>query len=1067
MNLKQRFSLLFVTEFWIIISYIIKLIIENILIAISRYLRHTVLVFLNILIASSTILGQDNQIRFDHISIEQGLSQSSVLSIAQDQLGFMWFATLDGLNRFDGYTFTVYLHDPLDSNSISDIGIQNLYVDNTGNLWIITLSAKLERYDSEHDLFLHYHINKTNTIDKPSEKISSIVEDHTGQLWLCTSKGNIYRYNQMKDKFIYQQFSKSKDTLFSNLHAQCLHADKDGILWMGTWEGLVRFDQSSGNLKMFQHIPGDEQSLGGNMVFGITEDADDNLWIATADGGVSVFNKTDGKFKVYRNIKTNPKSLSSDRIMSIYSDSKSNIWIGTIDKGLDLFNKSDESFIHYRHVPSSSWSISNGAVTSIYEDRSGALWFGAFSGGGINRFDSKSQNFLHISHNVSDAGSISNNIVLSICEDHTGALWVGTDGGGLNLRKPGTDSFEHYFQNPSGFGSNSITAIFEDRNGKIWIGTDPGVNTAVGSVFTFDRNTNSFIPFNDIIMDVGGITFFYEDSFGDLWIGSSVDGIRRIVSGNGGIKKYKHDRNKPGSLSGNSVFAIHEDKYGDLWIGTINKGVNQFDRKNETFKSFINNPKDSNSISNNSIWCFGEDNNRNVWMGTWGGGLNKFNKEDETFKSFKVKDGLPSNVIYSIIPDREGNLWLSTSHGLVKFNTVNYSCKTYDNSNGLQNIEFNQGAYCLGKDGRFYFGGTNGITTFFPEDIKDNQFVPPIVITNFNVFDKPVNLDKSINSTDEITLSYDQNFFSFEFAALDFTAPDKNQYAYKLDGVDKDWVYTESRRFANYTDVAPGEYLFRVKGSNNDGVWNNEEATVTIIITPPFWKTWLFRTLVIFSVGGLLYSIYRYRLNKLLEVERTRVRIARDLHDEVSATITGIVYFSNAISNEIGNRITPMLKKLLSLINESATEVQESMSDIIWSINPENDRWETILPKFRRYASDLCESKDIQYDIQIPKFISNKELSMERRRNLWLIFKEMVTNVVKHSNCSDLEIMISKQNDQLKLIIKDNGDGFDPNKSTDRNGVKNIYARSSALKGDVRLTTEQGEGTKWELTFPL
>ena len=957
---------------------------------------------LNIIVVSSIVSGQENQIRFDHISIEQGLSQSSVLSIAQDRTGFMWFATQDGLNKFDGYKFTVYSHDPLDSNSISDIGIQKICVDVYGNLWIITLSGKLERYDYEHDLFLHYHVNKTKTIEKPSEKISSITEDRTGQLWLCSGSGNIYLYDQIKDNFVYQQLSKSNDTLLNNLHAQCLYADKDGILWMGTWEGLIRFDFNNNNIKKYQHFPGDVQSLGGNMVFGITEDVEGNLWIATADGGVSVLNKTSRKFKVYQNNKSDPVSLSSDRVMSIFSDSYSNIWIGTIDKGLDLFNKNDKSFVHYQHVSSSNWSISNGAVMSIYEDRSGALWFGTLSGG-INRFDRKSQNFLHISHNESDAGSISNNIVLSICEDHTGTLWVGTDGGGLNLRKPGTYFFEHYFQNPSGAGSNSITAIFEDRNGKIWIGTDPGANTAVGGVFTYDRNANSFIPFNEIILNGGGITSFYEDRYRDLWISTSVDGVRRILSTNGDIKKYKYDKNTQGSLSGNSVFAIYEDKFSNIWIGTIGKGVNVFDRKSESFKTFINNPEDTNSISNNSIWCFGEDNNGTLWMGTWGGGLNRFNRLDETFKSFTVKNGLPSNVIYSIIPDKEGNLWLSTSHGLAKFNTTNYSCKTYDNSNGLQNIEFNQGAFCLSKDGRFYFGGTNGITTFYPENIKENQFVPPIVLTNFNVFDKPLHLDKSINSIEEITLSYEQNFFSFEFAALDFTAPDKNQYAYKLDGVDKDWVYTGSRRFANYTDVTPGEYIFRVKGSNNDGLWNEKEATVTIIITPPFWQTWWFRIFIILFAGGLLYSFYRYRLNKLLEVERTRVRIARDLHDEVSATITGIVYFSNAIANEIGNRITPMLKKLLSLINESATEVQESMSDIIWSINPENDRWDTILPKFRRYASDLCESKDIQYDIQIPKFISNKELSMERRRNLWLIFKEMVTNVVKHSNCSEFE----------------------------------------------------------------
>ena len=1029
----------------------------------ARFAIWTILIFF---IISSYALSQDNQIRFDHISIEQGLSQSSVFSITQDQIGFMWFATEDGLNRYDGYTFTVYTHNPIDTNSISDIGVQKLFVNRAGNLWVITFSGKLNRYDQERDIFVHYNLDKFSPSDKGSKQISSIAEDSSGKLWICSGKCSLYFYEPDKDKFIYQPLKETSEKLLSNLHVQCLYVSQDGVIWIGTWEGLIRYDPSLEKLEMYKHIPGDERSLGGNMVFDITEDEKGNLWIATANGGVSVLNKNSGKFKVFRNNPVEPGRLSSDRVMSIFKDKHSNIWIGTVDKGLDLLKKDDDSFINYHHVPSLNSSISSGAVMSMYEDRSGTLWIGTL-GGGINRFDQKSQHFLHISHDASNTESISQNTVLSLCEDHTGALWVGTDGGGLNLRLPGSNSFKHYLQNPSGFGSNSITAVFEDKSGKIWIGTDPGAKTTVGGVLTYDRESNSFIPFNEIKMDDGGITSFCQDSFGDLWIGTSVDGLRRIISGKDIIKEYKYDKNNPGSISGNSVFAVYEDKHGDLWIGTIGRGVNRFDRKNESFKSYISELNDSNSISNNSIWCFSEDKDGNLWMGTWGGGLNKYNRESETFQSFSKKDGLPGNVIYGIIPDKAGNIWLSTSRGIAKFNTQNHTCKVYDDSDGLQNIEFNQGAYCVGKDGSFYFGGMNGITAFYPENIEENKFAPPIVLTSFRVFDKPLPLEKSINSLDEIVLSYKQNFFSFEFAALDYTAPEKNQYAYMLDGVDKDWVFTGSRRYASYTDISPGEYTFRVKGTNNDGIWSEREATVQIIITPPFWETWWFRILAVLFFGGLLYSFHRYRLNKLLEVERTRVKIARDLHDEVSATITGIVYFSNEVTNELGEKSTPMLTKLLSLIKESATEVQEAMSDIIWSINPDNDKLEMVLPKFRRFASDLCESRGIKYDIQIPESFSGRSLNMEWRRNLWLIFKEIVSNAVKHSECSELIISIEIKNNRLTLRVVDNGKGFDPGKPTDRNGVKNIHARTKTLKGELKLTTAPGKGTKWELTFPL
>jgi ligand-binding sensor domain-containing protein len=1032
----------------------------------SPFVSHLYKIFILTNILFVEIIAQDNQIRFDHISVEQGLSQASVFSIVQDKTGFIWFATQDGLNRYDGYSFTIFRHDPLDTNSVAGIGIKKLYIDDNGNLWVITLDNKLDRLDPERNLFIHYNQKIINPDDSSLVKISSITDDASGQLWICSGKGVLYRYYPEKDNFIYQKLNNNEDDSIGKVHAHCLFADSGGILWMGTWEGLFKIDISSGIIKKFQNIPGDKNSLGGNLVFDITKDDSGNLWIASANGGVSVLKKRTGKFKVYRNDPADSKSLSSDRAFSIFKDSHSDIWIGTIDKGVDLFKPEDESFINFHHVPSLSWTISSGAIMSIYEEKSGALWFASLSGG-ANRFDRRTQHFIHITHDAGDDGSISQNTVLAVCEDKSGALWVGTDGGGVNLRLPGKEKFEHYLQNPSGFGSNSITAIYEDHNGKIWIGTDPGVNTAGGGVFTYDINSNSFVPFDKLQIKAGGITTFCEDADGRMWIGTAADGVHSYDTISGEITSFKHNNKKQNSLSGNSVFAIYEDKFGTLWFGTIGRGVNRFDKQTGTFECFINDPENPNSISNNSVWCFNEDSDGNLWMGTWGGGLNIFNRQNNTFKSFTIKDGLPSNVIYAILPDNDGNLLLSTSRVLSKFNIKNYSSKNYDKSDGLQNIEFNQGAFCIGKNGKLYFGGTNGVTAFYPENITENQYVPTTVITNINVFDKPLFPGQSVSSIDKITLSYKQNFFSFEFAALDFTAPGKNCYTYMLEGVDKNWVNAGNRRLASYTDISPGKYKFKVKGSNNDGIWSETEAAVSIIITPPFWHTWWFRILAALFISGLLIAFHRYRVNKLLEVERTRVKIARDLHDDVSATITGIVYFSDAIEKEVGEKKTPVLQKLISLIHESSTNVQESMSDIIWSINPENDKWQIILPKFRRYASDLCESKGINYKIDIPESIPVKSLEMERRRNFWLIFKEMVTNAVKHSECSELMINIKVANNKLSLSVSDNGKGFDSEKPTERSGVKNIYARSKSLNGEINLITEPGKGTKWKLLISI
>ncbi|HDZ59110.1 MAG TPA: hypothetical protein ENH47_03435 [Ignavibacteriales bacterium] len=750
----------------------------------------------------------------------------------------------------------------------------------------------------------------------------------------------------------------------------------------------------------------------------------------------------------------------------MFADVRSNIWIGTADAGLDMYDPYNGVFKNYTHDPALQSSLSIGVVTCFFEDRSGALWIGT-TNGGINRIDWKQQNFFNITHIANDPASLNRSTILALCEDRTGALWVGTAGGGLSRRLFGQNKFEHYLQLPHEFISNTITAVYEDRQGTIWIGTDPGVGTSAGTVMMFDRKLNTFKPRTDISPGVAGIGVFYEDNRGELWIGTNFDGVRRLDPQRKEVITYKYDKHNSNSISGNRVMTICEDNKGILWFGTYGSGLNRYDPATDRFTCYRNDPLDPNSLSNNAVWCIVADSNGYLWMGTWGGGLNKFLPEEESFQRFTINDGLPSNVVVGILADNAGNLWLSTNNGLCKFNTSTYACKNYDRSDGLQSDEFIQGAYCTGKDGRLYFGGTNGITAFYPDSIKNNPNVPPIVLTKFSVFDKQLSLSQPINLTREITLSYQQNFFSFEFAALDYTAPEKNQYTHKLEGIDEDWVYRGNRNFASYTDIAPGKYVFRVKGSNNDGVWSKKDAVVSIIITPPFWLTWWFKAIVVLLILNVLYAIHRYRVNKLLAVERTRVRIAKDLHDEVSATITGISYFSDAISKEVGSNKTPMLQKLFSLVKESVDQVQESMSDIIWSINPENDRWETILPKFRRYASDLCESKNIKYEISIPASIPGKDLSMEKRHNFWLIFKEMVTNAVKHSGCSEMIIAITSDNKQLILNIKDNGKGFDPEKPTDRNGVKNIKSRSAATGGKVELNTIPGKGTEWKLVIQL
>lgn len=1004
------------------------------------------------------------QNHFAHFTTEDGLSQSSVFSIVQDDIGFMWFATEDGLNKFDGNKFTVYRNDPDDSTSLPDLGIRKVFKDRSGKLWVLTLRGRLSRYNPQKNNFTRYSFN--NDKKNVPVKIITLAEDNSGNLWAVTTKGEFFNYYPKQNIFIHKKMNKDIEKQFQTIHLQCLLVDKDNIFWIGTWEGLAKFNLETQELKWFKNNNLNPNSLGGDMVFSLADDGSGNLWIASANGGVSVLNKSTLAFKVYKNNPIQKNSICSNRIMSVMIDSRNKLWIGSFDKGLDLFDPKTESFTNFSHNPSIFGSFSIGAVMSIYEDKSKGVWFGT-GGGGINRYDPLNQNFIHIQHIPGNPASISPNPVLAICEDHLGNLWIGSDGGGINVKEKNSTEFKNYLQNPA-FGSNAISVIYEDSKGNMWFGADPGVNSPAGVVIKYDRKSKSFYPFKNISIKFGGVSAIHEDKYGELWITTHSDGIHRYNPRTGKEYVYRTHPEDSTTISSNSIFCVCEDQYGDLWFGSVSSGLNLFNREKNSFTRFVNDPKDKTSLGSNAVWCIAEDINKNLWIGTWGSGLNKFNRDNKTFKRFTVEDGLSGNLVYGIIPDDEGNLWISSNKGLTKFNPEALAFRNYDKSNGLMINDFSAGATFKSKNGTLYFGGNFGVVSFNPKKITENSFIPNVVITDFKVFEKSFHSDKSFLFTDEIKLDYYQNFFSIEFTSLDFTSPGKNIFEYKLEGVDKDWVKAGTRNFANYTDITNGNYKFRLKGSNSSGIFNPKEVVLSIIIAPPFWKTWWFRFLGLLVLAILLYSIHKYRLNKVLEVERTRNRIARDLHDEVSASITGIVYFADAVKSEVKEKETPALKKLIGLISESATQIQESMSDIIWSINPDNDDWNIVLPKLRRYASDLCESKNINYNISIPENINSKTLRMDQRHDFWMIFKEIVTNAVKHSNCDYLSVLINITDDTLMLEVSDNGKGFDASSvPSQNNGLKNIHSRVKALGGKDELITSSGKGTTWKIFIPV
>jgi signal transduction histidine kinase/ligand-binding sensor domain-containing protein len=629
--------------------------------------------------------------------------------------------------------------------------------------------------------------------------------------------------------------------------------DKNGDLWVGTHGGLNRFDIETKTFQRYINDPGDSTTLNDNKISAILEDDRGNLWVCTEGGGLDRFDRTTQTFIHHANDPDNPRSLSHDRVRSIFEDDSGRVWVGTQD-GLNYLDLTHNQFIRYQHDPSDPTSLSSNSIWSIYEDRAGVLWFGTY-GGGVSKINPITEQFLLYKHRPGSSNTLSENMIWSILQDKKGILWIGTLNGGLNRLDRSTDTFTQYQhdpENPDSISNDDVRALLEDQEGTLWIGTSDGLNKYHPNTQTFTHYQHD--PDDENSLSENRITVLLEDAAGNLWIGTRSKGLVRWDPSTDTFQRYQHDPSNRKSLCDDRVWSLYQDSSKRIWVGTLG-GLYLLDEANETSICFANDPEDPQSLNHDAIFGINEDLNGTIWVGTWGGGLDRFNPDSQSFKHFTEKNGLPNNVIYGIEVDSEGYLWMSTNWGLAKFNPLAETFSNYDVSDGLQDNEFNVGAHFYNENGEMFFGGIRGFNAFIPEEIKANSFIPPIVITEIKILNKTYKT--SISEPIEIELSYKENFLSFDFAALDYTAPELNQYAYMMEGLDQDWVVAETRHHADYPDLRYGDYVFRVKGSNNDGIWNEEGLAINITIKPPVWATWWFRVLVALVILGSF--VYRVR----------------------------------------------------------------------------------------------------------------------------------------------------------------------------------------------------------------
>ena len=800
---------------------------------------------------------QDSKIKFHRITTNDGLSHEHVISSLKDKKGFMWFATQQGLNRYDGYKFTVYKHSAQKKNTLRNNLTFDILEDEEGSIWIATASG-LNKFNHSDGSFSF--IEGTEGMI-----IRDLFMDKKYRIWLGTSNG-LYLFD--KSKGIVKGYRHSPDNKGSISHDFVYKITEDeGILWIATMKGLNRFDPETEKFTSYLHNSEDKGSISGNHTRDVLVDSKKRIWITSLAGGLSLYDRETNRFINFAHDPNNSNSLSHNDGRALMEGDDGKIWIGTENGGLSIFHYETNTFTNYKNDLFEQNSLSNNSIYSIYKDDIGNVWIGTYAGG-VNFVPKIGEKFKHYRTNPLDENSLSNNLILGIHGDSKGNIIIGTDGGGINYLDRKTRKFtqlRHEPGNPNSISSDYVYTAIEYEKGVIAAGFYRGgfdlINLKTGAIQHHLPDTSDSKSISAI-----SICSALKDMEGNLWLGTADKGGLNLYDP--ATKTFEHFQPtlvREKYINGGFVYVMYEDKKKNFWIGT-DDGLVYFDRNNKVFLNYKHDSTNSQNVVNSIL----EDKHGNLWIGTVDAGLNYFNTTTKVFTAYTTDDGLPGNTVYGILEDNDGNIWFSSNKGLSKFNPSTKKCRNYSLNDGVQGNSFKANVCYKTEDGEMFFGGVNGLNSFYPDSIEDNTFIPPIFITDLQIFNESVEvgaegspLEKSILETKSITIDYDQTFLTFEFAALNFTSPHKNQYSYKLEGFDKEWINSGNKRNTTYTNLDPGRYVFRVKGSNNDDEWNTTGASLEIIVTPPFWQTWWFRAIAICALVGMAISFSNFRMKRI------------------------------------------------------------------------------------------------------------------------------------------------------------------------------------------------------------
>lgn len=1005
---------------------------------------------------------------FENITSARGPANRNVNAIIQDAQGYIWFGSDEGLTRYDGYNSILYKHENDDPYSLSANSVFTLCTDGKGSLWVGTANG-LNRFDADKnrfDVFLHDDNNKNSIA---ANSIMSLAKDKEGAIWVAMYGGGLDKaeFHNGTYRFIHHRHSEQDVKSISSDQVFSIAFDKNNNAWAGTSYGLNILPDGSDKFLKYLHEPANKNSISNNRVNRICTTADGAVWLS----GNNMLDKilfSPSSFKLTVQHVLPILSANEEWVINdFFTDSKNNCWAATNYQGLVQFSIGNSAISAKRifaHDPQNPASLPASNVYTVFEDRSGVIWTGTSKG--ISKYIPSREYFNEWAHTQIHLPPM--RFVLSLAAGNDSTVWLAPDSDSLFIFQKRNNNYSYRVISPflAPGGLDQANVMYTCSDGDIVIGTMLHGFYIISPADKYDKkkwlqvNSQSYpsLP-GDNIYSIA------EDAAGMLWIGT-YEGLclfdkktKSLVP----VHVFISDKIEPRYV----IRALAVDKNNRIWCGT-DDGLLIFQNK-KIIASYTADRGNTVRVSNNSITCLFRDHNNNTWAGTQAG-LTLFKSGADTSVFFTTKNGLPDDGIRSITEDRQGNIWVATNHGLAKYASDKNIFFSFSARDGLMSDQFQTGSVCCSSDGLLHFGANNGLVSFQPDMIKPNAYLPPVVITEVKVMNKNIEdgddsallntfLQKKI-----LQLKYNQNFFSFEFAALNYINTENNHYTYRLEGIDKDWIYSGTQRIASYTDIKPGHYFFKVKGSNNDGMWNDEPVTVEVVITPPWWQTWWFYTLCLAVFCLIIYIIYRVRLRHILALYKLRSSIAKDLHDDVGSALSSIAMLSR-IAQDGKTKAMMKPEEIYSRIGDTSRRMVDLMDDIVWSVNPDNDRFSNMLIRMREYTAEMLEPNNIDFSFKVSKEIEELRIPMQMRKDYFLIYKEAVNNLAKYSGCTEALIHIEKKQRNIVMIIKDNGRGFDASVITSGNGLRNMKARAEAIHAGIEFKTGKGKGTEITVTI--